>query len=389
MTNKEGFAVKDGILTKYTGPGGNIVIPSGVRAVGQGVFLNFIAMRSLTLPEGVEEIRGDFFSESPTGAFSGCSNLNSVQLPQSLREIGCWAFAGCKALKSLEIPSGVSKIGNRAFQNCESLRSVTIPNGIREIDYGVFMGCKNLLTVDLPAEATVIREYAFADCASLSRVDLPRTVKTIDYCAFRNCTSLTSVTIPADTKEIADYAFENCTGLLSVSIPDGVEVIGENAFRGCPRLVVRARTGSRAEQYARKRDIPVVTHEQLKDAARSMLGRAYVPYSHFPVGAALECEDGTVFTGCNVENAVYPAGICAERNAVFHAVAEGRLRFTRIVIAGKGRDFCMPCGICRQVMAEFSPDMEVISLNGDGQEKTYTLRELLPHSFGPHSLKTN
>ena len=387
MSNKDGFAVTDGILTRYTGPGGNIVIPAGVRAVGQGAFLNFLAMRSLTVPEGVEEIRGDFFSETPTGAFSGCSHLNSVQLPQSLREIGCWAFAGCKALKAIDIPSGVTKIGNRAFQDCENLRSIGVPEGVREIDYGVFMGCKNLLTVDLPAGATVIREYAFADCASLSRADLPRTVKTIDYCAFRNCASLTSVTVPADAKEIGDYAFENCTGLLSVTIPDDVESIGENAFRGCPRVVVRARTGSVAERYARKRDIPVVTYEQLKDAAQSMLDRAYAPYSHFPVGAALECEDGTVFTGCNVENAVYPAGICAERNAVFHAVAEGRTRFTRIVIAGRGADFCMPCGICRQVMAEFSPDMEVISMNGEGQEKRYTLRELLPHSFGPHSLK--
>ena len=387
MSNKDGFAVTDGILTRYTGPGGNIVIPAGVRAVGQGAFLNFLAMRSLTVPEGVEEIRGDFFSETPTGAFSGCSHLNSVQLPQSLREIGCWAFAGCKALKAIDIPSGVTKIGNRAFQDCENLRSIGVPEGVREIDYGVFMGCKNLLTVDLPAGATVIREYAFADCASLSRADLPRTVKTIDYCAFRNCASLTSVTVPADAKEIGDYAFENCTGLLSVTIPDDVESIGENAFRGCPRVVVRARTGSVAERYARKRDIPVVTYEQLKDAAQSMLDRAYAPYSHFPVGAALECEDGTVFTGCNVENAVYPAGICAERNAVFHAVAEGRTRFTRIVIAGRGADCCMPCGICRQVMAEFSPDMEVISMNGEGQEKRYTLRELLPHSFGPHSLK--
>ena len=129
-----------------------------------------------------------------------------------------------------------------------------------------------------------------------------------------------------------------------------------------------------------------MTRDELKAAAVSMLERAYAPYSNFPVGAALECEDGSVYTGCNVENAVYPAGICAERNAIFHAVAEGHTRFRRIVIAGKSEDFCVPCGVCRQVMREFNPDMEVICLNGHGEEKVFTLQELLPHSFGPDHL---
>ena len=129
-----------------------------------------------------------------------------------------------------------------------------------------------------------------------------------------------------------------------------------------------------------------MTREELKAKAVSMLDRAYAPYSHFPVGAALECEDGTVFTGCNVENAAYPAGICAERNAMFHAVAEGRTRFRRIVIAGRSRDFCVPCGVCRQVMREFSTDLEIICLNNHGEEQVFTLAELLPHGFGPEHL---
>ena len=129
-----------------------------------------------------------------------------------------------------------------------------------------------------------------------------------------------------------------------------------------------------------------MTREELKSAAVSMLKKAYCPYSHFPVGAALECEDGTVFTGCNVENAAYPAGICAERNAIFHAVSQGHTRFRRIVIAGRGKDFCAPCGVCRQVMREFSTDLEIICLNGDGEDRSFTLEELLPHSFGPEHL---
>ena len=129
-----------------------------------------------------------------------------------------------------------------------------------------------------------------------------------------------------------------------------------------------------------------MTRDELKAAAVSMLERAYAPYSNFPVGAALECEDGSVYTGCNVENAVYPAGICAERSAIFHAVAEGHTHFRRIVIAGKSEDFCVPCGVCRQVMREFSTDLEIICLNGRGEETAFTLEELLPHSFGPDHL---
>lgn len=124
-----------------------------------------------------------------------------------------------------------------------------------------------------------------------------------------------------------------------------------------------------------------MNREELKAAAVAMLDRAYVPYSRFPVGAALECADGTVFTGCNVENASYPAGLCAERNAMFHAVAEGHTDFVRIVVAGRSDDFCYPCGICRQVMKEFAPELEVICLNKDGDEKRLTLNDLLPYGF--------
>ena len=129
-----------------------------------------------------------------------------------------------------------------------------------------------------------------------------------------------------------------------------------------------------------------MTHEELKAAAVAMLDRAYGPYSHFPVGAALECSDGTVFTGCNIENASYTPTICAERTAVSKAVSEGHRDFVRIVIAGRSEDFCVPCGVCRQVLREFAPELEIICLNGAGEERVFTLPELLPHSFGPEYL---
>ena len=129
-----------------------------------------------------------------------------------------------------------------------------------------------------------------------------------------------------------------------------------------------------------------MTREELKAAAAAMLDRAYIPYSHFPVGAALECSDGTVFTGCNIENAAYSPTLCAGRVAVGKAVSEGHRDFVRIAVAGRCEDFCVPCAVCRQVLYEFAPDMEVISLNGKGEELALTLRELLPHGFGPKYL---
>ena len=129
-----------------------------------------------------------------------------------------------------------------------------------------------------------------------------------------------------------------------------------------------------------------MTREELKTAAVAMLDRAYCPYSHFAVGAALECADGTVFTGCNIENAAFSPTICAERTAVAKAVSEGHTDFVRIAIAGRSADFCVPCGVCRQVLREFAPGIEVICLNGKGEEKVFTLSELLPYSFGPEFL---
>ena len=130
-----------------------------------------------------------------------------------------------------------------------------------------------------------------------------------------------------------------------------------------------------------------MTERELVDLAFSMLERSYVPYSHFPVGAALECADGSVFTGCNVENSAYGDTICAERTAVVKAVSEGHQDdFVRIAIVGRSEDYCWPCGSCRQVLFEFAPDLECLIARGDGDYVKLPLRELLSHGFGPKAL---
>ena len=128
-----------------------------------------------------------------------------------------------------------------------------------------------------------------------------------------------------------------------------------------------------------------MTDQELVKRAFEMHRFSYVPYSHFPVGAALLAGDGRVFTGCNVENAAYGSTVCAERTAL---LSEGcREGWTAIAIAGQGADFCWPCGTCRQMLYEFAPDLRVLAARGDGQYAEARLSELLPHGFGPRSLK--
>ena len=134
-----------------------------------------------------------------------------------------------------------------------------------------------------------------------------------------------------------------------------------------------------------------MTAEQLILAAKSARKKAYAPYSHFAVGAALLTRDGVVLEGCNVENASYSATYCAERTAFLSAIAKGYREFDRIAIVGgkEGEETslaCMPCGVCRQFMSEFvDQDFEIV-IEDRGAAVTYTLDALLPHSFSQKNL---
>jgi cytidine deaminase len=125
----------------------------------------------------------------------------------------------------------------------------------------------------------------------------------------------------------------------------------------------------------------------LRARAAAAMQHAYAPYSEFRVGAALLAADGAVFPGCNVENASYPAGTCAERVALGSAVAAGHQRFSAIVICSEADEPTPPCGICRQAMAEFGLSLVVVSSTASGSEARWTLEELLPRPFTPSSLR--
>jgi len=120
---------------------------------------------------------------------------------------------------------------------------------------------------------------------------------------------------------------------------------------------------------------------ELIKAAHAARENAYAPYSGYRVGAALLCENGKVYTGCNVENASFTPTICAERTALFKAVSEGERSFTAIAVVGND-DLCFPCGVCRQALSEFCGTDFTVYLEQDGEPSAFTLGELLPGRFG-------
>ena len=173
---------------------------------------------NLIIPETVS-YEGYSFSVTSIGssAFSGCTSLTSLTIPDSVTSIGSSAFSGCTSLTSVTIPDSVTSIGYSAFSGCTSLTSVTIGNGVTSIDNSAFSGCTSLTSLTIPDSVTSIGKYAFRGCTSLTSVTIPNSVTSIGYSAFSGCTSLTSVTIPDSVTSIGDYAFENCTNLTKVN----------------------------------------------------------------------------------------------------------------------------------------------------------------------------
>ncbi|MDZ7672101.1 MAG: cytidine deaminase [Halanaerobiales bacterium] len=133
--------------------------------------------------------------------------------------------------------------------------------------------------------------------------------------------------------------------------------------------------------------IDKVKKEKLYNAAKDVIDNAYVPYSNFPLAAALLTKEGKIFTGVNIENAAYGATMCAERTAIFKAVSEGYKDFEAILVLTNTNNPVSPCGTCRQVINEFNEDLEVIMMTKDKNEITKTNNELLPGSFSKDDMK--
>ncbi len=167
-------------------------------------------------------------------AFSGCSSLTSITIPESLTSIGDSAFRGCSSLTRITIPESVTSIGGSAFEGCSRLTSITILGSVTSI--GAFRGCSSLTSITIPESVTIIGGSAFYDCSSLTSITIPESVTSIGGSAFYDCSSLTSITIPESVTSIGDSAFRGCSSLTSITIPESVTSIGDSAFRGCSSL---------------------------------------------------------------------------------------------------------------------------------------------------------
>jgi len=245
----------------------DIIIPSvspdgdKVISIGNSAFSSCSNLTSVTIPDSVTSI-GNY-------AFYGCSSLTSITIPDSVTSIGNYAFYGCSSLTSVTIPDSVTNIGNSAFDDCSSLTSVTIPDSVTNIGNSAFRNCSKLTTITvadgnskyhsagnclietetktliagcntsvIPTDGSVTSIGAGAFCRlTLTSITIPNSVTSIGYDAFRECSSLTSVTIPSSVTSIGDAAFYSCKGLTgALVIPEGVTSIGDLAFIDCSGL---------------------------------------------------------------------------------------------------------------------------------------------------------
>lgn len=237
MVSKSDFVIENGTLIRYTGPGGDVVVPEGVIKI-EGY------------PDDAMWWRG---------AFEGCKMLTSIVLPEGLQSIGDDAFMGCERLKSIALPASLKHIRGRAFQGCYSLTSITLPESLQSIEWGAFMGCEWLTSIVLPEGIQSLAGATFYGCEKLSSITFPKGLQSIENDAFFRCKKLTCIRIPEGVKNIEKEAFSRCERLSRIMLPKSLQNIGDDVFCKCENLTIYASAGSYAAKYARENGIPLIT----------------------------------------------------------------------------------------------------------------------------------
>lgn len=263
LAAEEEFVLKGSALTGYNGPGGHVVIPDGVRRIGDFVFWGRTDITGVTFPEGLAWIGEEAFYE--------CTGLTSLRIPGSVRTISERAFSGCTGVTEIVLEEGVEYLGEYAFGDCSGITELTIP-----------------------ASMTTVRD-GFVSYLALERVTLSPGVKKIDKGAFWDCISLWQVDIPDTVTQIGQGAFGNCVSLRGVDIPDSVTRIDSEAFAvwllegnqpaGTTGPALRGGAGSQAERHAREWGLEFI---QAAPGNELELGPEPAPLEKSPPGRAAE-----------------------------------------------------------------------------------------------------
>ena len=212
----------------------SVTIPNSVTSIGSYAFYGCSGITSVTIPEGVISIED--------GVFIDCTGLTSITIPNSVTSIGQWAFRRCNSLTSITIPKR-AKIGFQAFSGCSSLITITIPNSVTSIGESAFSGCSSLEAIEVEGGNprydsrdgcnAIIETSSNILVAGCKNTIIPSSVKAIGNDAFCGCDCLSSITIPNSVTTIGEMAFTGCCGLTSITIPNTVKSIGDGAFSGC------------------------------------------------------------------------------------------------------------------------------------------------------------
>lgn len=227
------FTIEGTTVIAYSGAGGNIAIPAGVTAIGDGVFSGNGSITGVSFPDSLQIIGGS--------AFNGCSSLEAVSIPGSVTIVGASAFANCNALASVSLSGSAGAISQRQFYNCSSLGSVTVPDGVTSIGAEAFGSCGNLSSVSLPSTLSSLDMSAFSGCANLGSI----TVSSSSYSSYDGCVytadgrhlllcpqGKTGISFAPGILSVASGAFNGCSYLLTAVIPDAANAIEANAFSG-------------------------------------------------------------------------------------------------------------------------------------------------------------
>lgn len=204
-----------------------VVIPDSVTEIGERMFYFCTSLERVNLPAGITSV--------PCGFLEECSSITEFIIPDHITKIETAALKNT-GITSIDIPESVTEIGPHAFFGCEGLTEVTVPESVTIVDYDAFAKCSNLVSVSLPDGLETLAHYAFWDCTSLKELVIPEKIAVVDDCLFSGCTSLERVSVPAGVTEIGHDAFYGCESLKEIDLPDGLTFIDFNAFYGCAGL---------------------------------------------------------------------------------------------------------------------------------------------------------